>query len=162
MSDRPDEQDYYRGEAPTVTGAGGPGPAGGAGTGNGQGGAKSAGQLMKEISEDFSTLFRKEIELAKQELSQSLGAKAKGAVIIAVGGVMAFFALIFLLLAARDGLDNLLWTWLADIVTAVILLILGGIAVLVARKKLATPIKTDLTKQTIKEDVEWAKTLGKQ
>ena len=160
MSERPTEGDWYRGtDAPTVTG----GPTSPAGApGNGQGNPKSAGQLLKEISEDFSTLFRKEIELAKQELGQSLGAKAKGAVIIAVGGVMAFFAMIFLLLAIRDGLDNLLWTWLADIATAVILLILGGIAVLVARKKLATPIKTDLTKQTIKEDVEWAKTLGKQ
>ena len=155
MSDRPDEKDWYRGtDAPTVTGA----PA----AGNGQSTEKSAGQLMKEISEDFSTLFRKEIELAKQELGQSLGAKAKGAAIVAVGGVMAFFALIFMLLAIRDGLDNLLWTWLADIATAFILLALGGIAILIAKKKLATPIKTDLTKQTIKEDVEWAKTLGKQ
>jgi hypothetical protein len=34
--------------------------------------------------------------------------------------------------------------------------------VLFARKKLATPIKADLTKQTVKEDIEWAKTLGKR
>ena len=153
MTDRPTEDDYYRGtEAPTV---GNPVP------GNGQSG-KSAGQLMKEISEDFSTLFRKEIELAKQELGQSFAAKAKGAVIIAIVGVLAFFALIFMLLAIRDGLDNLLWTWLADIATAVILLAIGVIGALIAKKKLATPISTELTKQTIKEDVEWAKTLGKQ
>jgi Putative Actinobacterial Holin-X, holin superfamily III len=152
VSDRPTEQDYYRGtEAPSVGNA----------TTNGQK-AKSAGQLMKEISEDFSTLFRKEIELAKQELGQSVAAKAKGAAIIAVVGVLAFFALIFMLLAIRDGLDNLLWTWLADIVTAVILLGIGVIGALVAKKKLATPISTELTKQTIKEDVQWAKTLGKQ
>ena len=157
MSDRPTEQDWYRGtDAPTVTGNT-------ESDGNGrQSTPKSAGQLMKEISEDFSTLFRKEIELAKQELSESLTAKAKGAAIIAVAGVLAFFALIFLLLAIRDGLDNLLWTWVADIVTAVILLVIGAIGALIAKKKLATPIKTDLTKQTIKEDVEWAKTLGKQ
>ena len=152
MSDRPTEQDYYRGsDAPTV---GNP-------VTNGQK-AKSAGQLMKEISEDFSTLFRKEIELAKQELGQSMAAKAKGAAILAIVGVLAFFALIFMLLAIRDGLDNLLWTWLADIVTAVILLGIGAIGALVAKKKLATPVSTELTKQTIKEDVQWAKTLGKQ
>ena len=153
MSDRPTESDYYRGsEAPTV---------GNPTTSNGQSG-KSAGQLMKEISEDFSTLFRKELELAKQELGQSVAAKAKGAAIIAVAGVLAFFALIFMLLAIRDGLDNLLWTWLADIVTAVILLAIGVVGALLAKKKLATPISTELTKQTIKEDVQWAKTLGKQ
>ena len=124
-------------------------------------GTKTAGQLMKEISEDFSNLFRKEIELAKQELGQSFAAKAKGAAIIAVAGVMGFFALIFLLLAIRDGFDNFLWTWLADIATAVILLLIGGVGALIAKRKLATPISTELTKKTIKEDVQWAKTLGR-
>jgi uncharacterized membrane protein YqjE len=117
---------------------------------------------MKEISEDFSTLFRKELELAKQELGQSITEKVKGAVIIAVAGVMAFFALIFTLLALRDGLDSFLWRWAADLITTGILLLVGVVGVLIARRKLATPISPELTKQTIKEDVEWAKTLGKQ
>ena len=153
MSDRPTDQDWYRDtEAPGVTGD--PSKVSGNGT-------KTAGQLMKEISEDFSNLFRKEIELVKQELGQSISAKAKGAAIIAVAGVMGFFALIFLLLAIRDGFDNFLWTWLADIATAVVLLIFGGLGALAAKRKLATPFSTELTKKTIKEDVEWAKTLGK-
>lgn len=124
--------------------------------------SKSPGQLVKEISEDFSSLIRKEIDLAKQELGASAAVKAKGAAIVAVGALFGLFALIFLLLALRDGLDEFLWTWLADIVTALILLVIGGIAVLVARKKLATPISAELTKQTVKEDIEWAKTLGKR
>lgn len=123
---------------------------------------KSAGQLMKEVSEDFSTLFRKEIELAKLELTESISAKAKGAAIVAVAAIFGFFALIFLLLGLRDGLDTFLWTWVADLITALILLLLGGIGALMARRLLGTPIKTDMTKQTIREDVEWAKTLGKR
>ena len=162
MNERPTEDDWYRGtEAPTVVGNDGAGSAS-PGSASPGGSSKSAGQLMKEISEDFSTLFRKEIELAKQELGQSIAEKAKGAAIIAIAGVLGFFALIFLLLAIRDGLDNLLWRWLADIVTAVILLIIGAVAALLAKKKLTKPVSTELTKQTIKEDVEWAKTLGKQ
>lgn len=123
--------------------------------------AKSAGQLMKEVTEDLSTLIRKEIELAKQEVGQSVATKLKGVAIIAIAGVLGFFALIFLLLAIRDGLDNAMGTWLADILTAVILLAIGGAGALVAKKKLTAPLQTDLTKQTIKEDVEWAKTLGR-
>ena len=123
---------------------------------------KSAGQLMKEVTEDMSTLIRKEIELAKQEVGASVTAKLKGAAIVAIAGVLGFFALIFLLLAIRDGFDSFLWTWLADLVTAVILLAIGGAGAMVAKKKLATPLNTELTKQTIKEDVQWAKTLGKQ
>jgi Putative Actinobacterial Holin-X, holin superfamily III len=129
--------------------------------GNGSSG-KSAGQLMKEVTEDLSTLMRKEIELAKQELGSSIATKATGAAIFAVVGVFAFFALIFLLFAIRDGLDTFLWTWVADIATAFILLGLGVIAALIAKKKIATPVSAELTKQTIREDVEWAKTLGRR
>ncbi|MGH2729619.1 MAG: phage holin family protein [Actinomycetota bacterium] len=125
-------------------------------------GQKSAGQLMKEVSEDLSTLVRKEMELAKQELGESVGAKVKGAVIIATVGVMATFALVFLLLALRDGLDRVMWVWAADLATAGVLLLLGVIGGLVAKRKLSTPISTELTKKTIKDDVEWAKTLGKR
>ncbi|MGH2774352.1 MAG: phage holin family protein [Actinomycetota bacterium] len=140
MSDRPTNDDLYRGSN----------------------GKKSVGQLVKEISEDFSTLIRKEIDLAKQELGSSVAAKAQGMAIVVIAAVFGFFALIFLLLAIRDGLDTFLWTWVADLATALILILVGLGAVLFARKKLATPIKADLTKQTVKEDIEWAKTLGKR
>jgi uncharacterized membrane protein YqjE len=140
LSDRPTNDDLYRGSN----------------------GKKSVGQLVKEISEDFSTLIRKEIDLAKQELGSSVAAKAQGIVIILIAATFAFFALIFLLLALRDGLDTFLWNWVADLATALILILIGTGAVLFARKKLATPIKADLTKQTVKEDIEWAKTLGKR
>lgn len=141
MSDRPTNSDLYRGGDPSK---------------------KSVGQLLKEISEDFSTLFRKEIDLAKAELGSSISAKVQGVVTIAIAGAFAFFALIFLLLAVRDGFDTFLWTWVADLATALILILVGVGAVLFARKKLATPIRADLTKQTVKEDIEWAKTLKKR
>jgi uncharacterized membrane protein YqjE len=126
------------------------------------GSRKSAGQLVKEVTEDISTLIRKEIDLAKAELGSSISAKAKGAAIIAIAGVLGLFALIFLLLAIRDGFDTFLWTWLSDLITAAILLLIGGIAALVAKKRLATPINPELTKKTIKDDVEWAKTVGRR
>jgi hypothetical protein len=44
----------------------------------------------------------------------------------------------------------------------VVLILLGAIAVLFARKKLATPINPELTKKTLKEDVEFAKNLGRR
>lgn len=143
MADRPSDQDLYRENGERASG-------------------RSAGQLMKEITEDLSTLVRKEIELAKEELGTSVAAKAQGAAIFAVVAVMGLFMLIFLLLALRDGLDTFLWTWAADLITVGVLGIIALIAALIAKRKLATPIKADMTKKTIKEDVEWAKTLGKQ
>lgn len=142
MAQRPTTEDLYRPDA--------------------RGTAKSAGELMKEVTEDLSTLVRKEIELAKQEVGTAVSAKAKGAAIIAVAGVLGVFALIFLLLALRDGLDELLWTWLADLATAGVVLLLALVGALAAKKKLSTPISADLTKQTIKDDVELVKSLGKR
>lgn len=146
MAQRPTTEDIYRG--------------------NGQS-EKSAGQLMKEVTEDLSTLVRKEIELAKQEVGESISTKVKGAAIIGIAGFLAFFALIFGTLALRDGIAELIWgwgtwMWAADLITMGILLVFGGIGALVAKRKLTAPFKTELTKKTIKEDLEWAKTLGKQ
>lgn len=125
-------------------------------------GEKSAGQLVKEVTEDMSTLVRKEIELAKKEIGDSVSAKIKGAVIFAVVGVLAFFALIFVLLAIRDGLDSFVVVWAADLITAGILLLVGVLAGIFAKRKLATPVSAELTKQNLKEDVDLVKSLGKR
>jgi hypothetical protein len=169
VSDRSTQEDLYRGDASASADTGGRAahsPTGGAGdptwSSSSVSTGKSAGRLMKEITEDLSSLFRKEIELAKQEIGGSAMAKAKGAAIIAIAGFFGLLAMLFLLLAVRDGFDTFLWTWLADIATAVLLLVIGAIAALVARKKLQTPIRADLTKQTVKEDIEWAKSIGKR
>lgn len=130
--------------------------------GNGAGVEKSAGQLVKEVTEDMSTLVRKEIELAKQELGQSVGEKLKGAAILAVIGVIGFFMLIFLLLAIRDGFTELWAPWISDLATVGVLAIVSFLGLLVAKKKLSTPISTELTKKSVKEDVEMMKSLGKR
>lgn len=123
---------------------------------------KSAGQLVKEVTEDISTLVRKEIELAKQEVGTSVTAKIKGVGILVGVGVLAFFMLIFGLLAIRDGFDELWATWIADLATMGIIAVVGFVAVLIAKKKLSTPLSTELTKKNIKEDVELMKSLGKR
>lgn len=122
---------------------------------------RSAGQLVKEVTEDMSTLVRKEIELAKQELGRSVSAKVKGAAIFAVVGVLGFFMLIFMLLAIRDGFTELWAPWIADLATAGVIAVIAVIAALVAKKKLATPISAEMTKKNIKEDVELVKSFGK-
>lgn len=123
---------------------------------------KSAGALMKEVTEDISTLVRKEIELAKQELGKSVAAKVKGAVTLGIVAFLGLFSLLFFLLAIRDALDLLLVTWAADLATAGILLLIAAAAGLFAKRKLSTPISAEMTKQTIKEDVEFAKSIGRR
>lgn len=123
---------------------------------------RSAGQLVKEVSEDMSTLVRKEIELAKEELGSAISAKIKGAAIFVVVGVLAFFMLIFLLLAVRDGFAEMWAPWIADLATVGVVGVVSGIAGFIAVRKIKTPISAEKTKKNIKEDVELVKSLGRR
>lgn len=142
MSDRPSGEDIF--------------------VGNGSTDHKSAGTLMKEVTEDLSLLIRKEVELAKQELGASVAAKVKGAIIIAIVAFLGFFALMFILLAMRDGFAEILPTWAADFATAAVMMVIAAIGALVAKRKLSTPISAELTKLSVKEDVETIKSLGRR
>jgi uncharacterized membrane protein YqjE len=142
VAERPRAQDLYRGDGAAED--------------------KSAGRLMKEVTEDLSTLIRKEIELAKQEIGESVATKVKGVVVITIAGVFALFALIFALLAIRDGFDEVLWTWAADLATTGVLAVFTVAAGMIARKKLRAPISTEMTKQTLKDDAEMVKSLGRR
>jgi uncharacterized membrane protein YqjE len=123
---------------------------------------KSTGQLVKEVTEDISSLVRMEIDLAKQEIGEAVSAKVKGAVAGIIAGVVSVFALVFLFLALRDGLSELMWTWAASLVTAGALLLIAAGGAVFAASQFKKPVSTELTKQSIKEDVEMAKSLGKR
>jgi hypothetical protein len=141
MSERPTTEDLFRGDGHHD---------------------KSAGELMKEVTEDLSTLIRKEVELAKQELGASVTAKLKGALIIGIVAFLGLFSLMFVLLAIRDGFAEILPVWAADFATAAVLLTVGFVGALIAKRKLATPISTELTKLSVREDVETIKSLGRR
>lgn len=129
---------------------------------NGSGAEKSAGQLVKEVTEDLSSLVRQEIELAKQELGTAVSEKLKGVAILVVIGVIGFFILIFLLLTIRDAFTELWAPWISDLATIGVMGLVSAGGLLVARKKLATPITAEITKRSVKEDVEMMKSFGKR
>jgi hypothetical protein len=70
--------------------------------------------------------------------------------------------LIFFLLAIRDGFVEILPPWAADFATAAVLITFAVLAALFAKKKLSTPISTELTKLSVSEDIETLKTLGRR
>ncbi len=129
--------------------------------GNGAGAEKSAGQLVKEVTEDLSTLIRKEVELAKQEVGQAISQKVKGVAILGAIAFIGLFIMIFLWLAVRDGFAEFWAPWIADLATVGVMVLISGAAFLVARKKLATPLSAELSKKSVKEDVEMLKSFGR-
>jgi len=91
-------------------------------------GEPSLGDLVMELTDDLSTLVRKEVDLAKVELQENLkeGAQAGGKV--AAGGMVAYAGLLFILaavtLALGDWWENY---WLAAAVVGLITAIVGWI-----------------------------------
>jgi len=91
-------------------------------------GEPSLGSLVMEITDDLTTLVRKEVELAKVELQENLreGAQAGGKV--AAGGMVAYAGLLFILAAVAIALGDW-WEnyWLAAAVVGLITGIVGWV-----------------------------------
>lgn len=81
----------------------------------------SLGDLVAEVSRDFSTLMRQEVELAKAEATQSAKRAGKGAGMYGGAGVAGWFVLLFLSIALWWGLGDLIDSlgWSAVIVAVI-------------------------------------------
>lgn len=119
---------------------------------------QSTVSLMGQVAGDAGTLVRKEIELARQEITEGITARLKGAAAFAVAGVMGLFVLGFLAAAGAAALALVLPTWAALLIVAGGFVFLALVAALFGRARMRRPsIAPEKAKQNIKEDVEWAK-----
>jgi hypothetical protein len=117
----------------------------------------SLGELVAEMTSDLSTLFRKEIELAKTEARDELRQACKAAGMLGGAGLAAWLALLLLSLALAWLLDQAVNTALAFAIVGVLWAVAGIILQRSGRGALAGVRGLPTTRDTIKEDVEWAK-----
>jgi uncharacterized membrane protein YqjE len=121
------------------------------------------GDLLKELSNQTTTLVRQELELAKAEMAEKgkqagLGAGMFGGA--GLFGLLALGALTTCLIAAlATGID----LWLAALIVALVYAAIAGVLALAGRKKTqeATPPAPEQAIESTKEDVQWAKTRAK-
>jgi tetrahydromethanopterin S-methyltransferase subunit C len=120
----------------------------------------SVGDLLKQLSEQTTALVRQEIELAKAEVTQKGKLASVGAGLLSAAGIVGLLALGALTAMFIALLDTAMATWLAALVVAVVYAAIAGILAVVGRSRLkaATPVMPEQTVETVKEDVEWAKT----
>jgi ABC-type nickel/cobalt efflux system permease component RcnA len=98
---------------------------------------RTLGQLVADATRDISSIVHSEIALAKAEMSADAKKAGLGAGMFAVAGVFAFLALILLLIAAAYGLVAAgLAPWLAFLIVALVLLVVGAILVVAAKSSL--------------------------
>jgi uncharacterized membrane protein YqjE len=116
--------------------------------------------LLKDLSQQTGALVRQEVELAKAELTEKgkqLGAGAGLLIGAAVVALLALGALTACLIAA---LASAVATWLAALIVAVVYVAIAGALAVVGRGRIqkAAPPAPEQTIETVKEDVQWAKT----
>ena len=121
---------------------------------------RSLGELLKQLSEQTTRLVHQELELAKAELTQKGKQAGMGAGMFGGAGAIGLAALGALTACFILALDAVMPAWLAALIVAVVY---GAVAAFLALRgkakiKQATPPVPEQTIETVKEDVEWAKT----
>ncbi|MFP5319867.1 MAG: phage holin family protein [Acidimicrobiia bacterium] len=116
------------------------------------------GELFSDFSSSFQTLLRKEVELAKVEVKDSASKAGKAAGMLAGTAVAGFVALLLLAFAAAWGLAEAIPPGVAFLAVGLLFLVVAGLLLVVGKKKLSTVRPPQQTVQTIREDVEVAKT----
>jgi len=122
---------------------------------------RSVGELVHLLTTQMSTLARKEVELAKAELSRKGKVIGIGGGMIGAAGLVAVLALGALTAALIAGLATVIdHAWLAALVVGVAYLAIAGLLALVGRRRIseAGPLAPEQTSESVKEDVEWIKT----
>ena len=120
----------------------------------------SMAELVKQLSEQSSRLARQEVELAKAELAVKGKRAGIGAGMFGGAGAFGFYALGALTAAAILALALAVDAWLAALIIAVVYGAIAGILALQGKNKVeqATPPVPEQATESVKEDVQWAKT----
>jgi uncharacterized membrane protein YqjE len=131
-----------------------PGPAGG---------EQSLGDLVALAAKDVSQLIRYEIDLAKTELK---GDATRVGIAVAGFGLAAFvgcLVLVLLSIALAFGLVALgIYTWAAFLIVAGLYVVLGGIGVFIAIRKLKRLSGLRETRKTVTEGLGMLRHEGQQ
>lgn len=130
------------------------------GTGGGDLRDRPIGDLLKQLSEQTTTLVRQELELAKAEVSEKGKKAGAGAGMFGGAGAAALLGLGSLTAAAITLLDNAMSTQLAALIVGVVWLAVAAVLAMQGRNKVqeATPPVPEQATESVKEDVQWAKT----
>ena len=127
---------------------------------SGRGDDRPVAELIKDLSDQTTTLIRKEMELARAELTEKGKRAGLGAGMFGGAGVLglyAFGALTAALIAVlATALDHV---WLAALIVAAVYAAVAGVLALTGKKQVeqAVPPVPEQAAESVKEDVEWTK-----
>ncbi|QYC44137.1 hypothetical protein Nocox_32830 [Nonomuraea coxensis DSM 45129] len=120
------------------------------------------GQLIGQIGEDISKLFRQEVALAKAEIRQEATKAGKAGGLLGGAGFAGAMTALLLTLAVMFGLGNVMDLGWAAFIVAVIWAVAAGVLYTTGRNRMReVEPKPEQTIETLKEDAQWARDLRK-
>lgn len=122
-------------------------------------GEQTAGELVKELTQQVSRLVREELKLAQIEMTRKGKEAGLGAGMLGGSGIIALYAIGCLLACVIIALSGVVAAWLAALIVGAVLLAAAGIAALMGRARLrkAAPGLPEHTIGSVKADVEEVK-----
>jgi len=118
------------------------------------------GEIAQDLTRDLSTLLRQEVALAKAEMAQKARTAGPGAGMIGAAGVVGLMAAGALTAFAVIVLAIFLPDWLSALLVAAVLAAVAYVLVKRGKERVekAGALIPEQTIETVKEDLEWAKT----
>lgn len=119
----------------------------------------STAELLNRLSAQSTELVRKEIELAKVELTEKAKHLGLGAGLFSTAGLLALYGLAAAVATAMIALAIVLPWWLSALIITVLLFVAAGIAAMVGKKQVdrGTPPKPEHAIASTKLDVDEVK-----
>ena len=120
-------------------------------------------ELVRQLSDQTTTLVRQEIELAKAEMTAKGKQVGMGAGAFGGAGLIGLYAVGAITACLILALSTAIAGWLAALIVGVVYAAIAGVLALIGKKKTqagAPPVPERAISST-KEDVEWAKTRAK-
>jgi hypothetical protein len=119
----------------------------------------STADLVRQMSEQVSTLVRDELALARAEMTEKGKRAGKGAGLLGGGGVLALYGLGALFVTIGAVLALWMPVWVAALIVTVVLFAAAGVLALIGKKqvKQAVPPAPTAAVDSTKRDVDTVK-----
>jgi uncharacterized membrane protein YqjE len=118
---------------------------------------RSLTELLGRLSQDFSDLVTAQVELAKVELKEDATEAARSAGMMAGAGLAALLALLLLSMAAAWGLSEIIPEGAAFAIVGALWVIVAAVLFAVGRERARRIEPVPQTRESVKEDLQWAK-----
>jgi len=119
---------------------------------------RSIKQILQDIVNHVTDIFRSEVQLARTEVRQDLMHYGKASTLVGIAAVLLFYAVGLLLLGAVYALQSVMDPWLAAVLVGVAVGIVAAVLFTTGRKKLKqASLRPDKTIKTLEDNVTWFK-----